>query len=224
MRKGRIAVLLIIITIIISLGIYFCPTPLTTLSYYGSRGDEVTNVQVKLKNWGYYNGWVDGIYGYRTFLAVKRFQANNGLRVDGVVGPETLTALGLYWGRTTSSNRSSAARNVDLLAHLIHGEARGEPYTGKVAVAAVVLNRIEDSRFPKSIAGVIYQPGAFTAVSDGQIDLAPDGSSLDAARDALNGWDPSGGAVYYFNPATSTSRWIWSRPVITVIGKHYFAR
>lgn len=111
-----------------------------------------------------------------------------------------------------------------MLAHVIHGEARGEPYTGKVAIGAVVLNRARDSRFPKTIAGVIYQPGAFTAVSDGQINLVPDSSSYKAARDALNGWDPTYGCIYYWNPATATSKWIWSRPIVIRIGKHVFAK
>lgn len=210
-----------ILTAIISMGIYFCPTPITTYSYYGSRGQEVINIQTRLKNWGYYKGKIDGIYGYWTYAAVKWFQAKNGLRIDGIAGPETLAALGLPTGTTTGR---TVSRNVDLLAHLVHGEARGEPYAGKVAVAAVVLNRVEHPAFPKTIPGVIYQPGAFTAVSDGQINLQPDSSAYNAAIDALNGWDPSFGALYYFNPATATSKWIWSRPIVTVIGKHYFAK
>ncbi len=225
-RKQQATILICILTAIISVAIYICPTPISTLSQYGSRGDEVINIQVKLKRWGYYKGSVDGIYGYLTYTAVKWFQAKNGLRIDGIAGPETLRALGLPTGETAAATRTGAAvsRNVNLLAHAIHGEARGEPYQGKVAIAAVILNRVEDPRFPKTIAGVIYQPGAFTAVADGQINLDPDTSSYNAARDALNGWDPTGGCVYYFNPATATSRWIWSRPIVTVIGKHYFAR
>lgn len=190
------------------------------LSYYGSRGTEVTNIQKKLKQWGYYKGNVDGVYGYQTYRAVRQFQYKNGLKVDGVVGPETLSALGL----PTGVRQQSGNKDLNLLAHLIHGEARGEPYIGQVAVAAVVLNRINDSRFPNTIAGVVYQPGAFDAVSDGQINLEPTAESYKAARDALNGWDPTYGCIYYYNPSTATSKWIWSRPIILSIGKHNFAK
>lgn len=196
------------------------------LSYYGSEGQEVIDIQAKLYNWGYYKGIVDGVYGYETYQAVRLFQSKNGLRVDGVAGPETLSALGLPSGPSNNSYQTSASpsKDVNLLAHLIYGEARGEPYVGQVAVGAVIMNRTRDNRFPKTIAGVVYQPGAFDAVSDGQIDLEPDGNAYRAASDAINGWDPSGGAVYYFNPATATSQWIWSRTIVTVIGKHYFAK
>lgn len=190
------------------------------LSYYGSRGTEVTNIQKKLKQWGYYEGNVDGIFGYQTYKAVRYFQYKNGLKVDGVVGPETLSALGL----PTGVQNYSTSRDVDLLAHLIHGEARGEPYIGQVAVAAVVLNRVRDSRFPNTIAGVIYQPGAFDAVADGQINLEPTSQSYKAARDAMNGWDPTYGCIYYYNPQTATSKWIWSRQIMLTIGKHNFAK
>lgn len=198
----------------------------SAVSYYGSSGQEVKNIQYKLAKWDYYDGSVDGIYGYKTYKAVRSFQYKNGLKVDGVAGSETLSALGLSTGATkaATTTASSGNRNVDLLAHLIHGEARGEPYIGQVAVAAVVLNRTTDSRFPSTIAGVIYQPGAFDAVADGQIDLEPNSQSIKAAQDALNGWDPSEGAIYYFNPVTATSKWIWSRPQIKQIGKHIFAR
>lgn len=196
---------------------------LTALSYYGSRGSEVKQIQTKLKNWGYYSGNVDGIFGYNTFNAVKWFQSKNGLKVDGVVGSKTLEALGMKTGRSSNTS-SSSSKDVNLLAHIIHGEARGEPYTGKVAVAAVILNRVRDSRFPKTIAGVIYQPGAFDAVSDGQINLTPDDSAFKSARDALNGWDPTNGCIYYYNPVTATSKWIWSRPIMLKIGKHNFAK
>ena len=198
----------------------FCSYNKAVLSYYGSRGQEVINIQTKLKNWGYYNGKVDGIYGYQTYKAVRSFQYKNDLKVDGIAGPETLSALGLPTGQNVYSND----KDVNLLAHLIHGEARGEPYTGQVAVAAVVLNRINDSRFPNSIASVIYQPGAFTAVADGQINLAPNSMSYKAARDALNGWDPTYNSIYYFNPSTATSKWIWSRPFVIKIGKHRFCK
>ncbi len=191
------------------------------VSYYGSRGDEVSNIQKKLKQWGYYDGKVDGIFGYQTYKAVRYFQYKNGLKVDGVVGAETLSALGLPTG---AEPRAGNDKDLDLLAHIIHGEARGEPYVGQVAVAAVILNRINDSRFPSTIAGVIYQPGAFDAVSDGQINLEPTAQSIKAARDALNGWDPTYGCIYYYNPHTATSKWIWSRPIILKIGKHNFAK
>ena len=194
-----------------------------TLSYYGSSGQEVVQIQQRLRNWGYYKGSVDGSYGYQTYQAVRSFQSKNGLRVDGVAGPETLAALGLPTGGTSGS-AVSTDKDVNLLAHIIHGEARGEPYTGKVAVGAVILNRTRDDRFPKTIAGVIYQPGAFDAVSDGQIDLQPDNEAYKAASDALNGWDPTYGCIYYYNPATATSKWIWSRPIIIKIGKHNFAK
>lgn len=198
---------------------FFCYSH-AVLSYYGSRGTEVTNIQKKLKQWGYYEGNVDGIFGYQTYKAVRYFQYKNGLKVDGVVGPETLSALGL----PTGVQNYSTSRDVDLLAHLIHGEARGEPYIGQVAVAAVVLNRVRDSRFPNTIAGVIYQPGAFDAVADGQINLEPTSQSYKAARDAMNGWDPTYGCIYYYNPQTATSKWIWSRQIMLTIGKHNFAK
>ncbi|MBP2032441.1 N-acetylmuramoyl-L-alanine amidase [Clostridium algifaecis] len=190
--------------------------------YYGSKGNVVGNIQKKLKSWGYYNGSVDNIYGYQTFTAVKYFQSKNGLKTDGVAGDATLKALGIY----TKSSSKTASKSQDelLLARLINGEARGEPYEGQVAVGSVVLNRTRDSRFPSTVAGVIYQPGAFTAIVDGQIHANLEQNSLNAARDALNGWDPSGGAVYYFNPSTATSSWIWSRPLIKIIGKHRFCR
>ena len=199
-----------------------------TLSKYGSSGDEVIKIQTKLSNWGYYNGDIDGQYGYLTYSAVKAFQVKNGLDADGIAGPQTLAALGLPTGAQNAPGQAAGgdtgSGDVQLLARLIHGEARGEPYEGKVAVGAVVLNRTTDSRFPKTVAGVIYQPGAFDAVDDGQINLTPDSSALNAARDAMNGWDPSYGCVYYYNPNTATSSWIWSRPIIVVIGNHNFAK
>lgn len=196
------------------------------LSYYGSTGQEVKNIQTNLSKWGYYDGKIDGIYGYKTYKAVRLFQYKNGLKVDGIAGSETLSALGLPTGakKSTTASASTGNKDLDLLAHLVHGEARGEPYIGQVAVAAVVLNRTADSRFPSTIAGVIYQPGAFDAVADGQINLEPNQDSYKAAKDAMNGWDPSGGAVYYYNPATATSKWIWTRQIIKKIGKHNFAK
>ena len=193
------------------------------LSKYGSRGSEVTQIQTKLKRWGYYKGNIDGIYGTQTLEAVKYFQRKNGLTVDGIAGPATLRAMGIM---TSSSNSSSTSNstNLNLLAKLIYGEARGEPYTGQVAVGAVVLNRVKSSSFPNTVAGVIYQKGAFTAVSDGQINLTPNQTAYNAARDALNGWDPSYGSIYYFNPSTATNAWIWSRPHVVTIGKHRFCK
>lgn len=197
------------------------------LSRYGSSGSEVRQIQTKLKSWGYYNGNVDGIYGSQTVNAVKYFQRRNGLTADGIAGSKTLAAMGIDSGNTNNnssvSNLNSQA-NINLLAHLIHGEARGEPYNGMVAVAAVVLNRIDNPQFPSTIAGVIYQKGAFTAVDDGQINLTPNQQAYNAARDALNGWDPTGGSIYYFNPNTATNKWIWSRPMTVVIGKHRFCK
>ncbi|HHU89584.1 MAG TPA: spore cortex-lytic enzyme [Clostridiaceae bacterium] len=190
-----------------------------TISYYGSSGKEVVEIQKRLKAWGYYRGAIDGKYGYQTYQAVRYFQSKNGLKVDGIAGKQTLYALGLPTGVSTTANS-----NIDLLARLIHGEARGEPYEGMVAVGAVVLNRVADSRFPNTIAGVIYQKGAFDVVTDGQINLPPNDTAYKAARDALNGWDPSYGCIYYFNPATATSKWIWSRPLVVKIGNHNFCK
>ena len=187
----------------------------------GSTGDAVRTIQTKLKNWGYFSGAIDGIYGPKTEEAVKYFQRKNGLTADGVVGPATLRALGMS---TTGgdSPASSQSNSVDLLARVISAEARGEPYSGQVAVGAVILNRVEHPSFPNTVAGVVYQPGAFTCMVDGQIDQPVADSAYRAARDALNGADPSGGAIYYFNPSTATSAWIWSRPLIKVIGSHRF--
>lgn len=190
------------------------------VSKNGSRGQEVRQIQTKLKNWGYYNGAVDGIYGWQTESAVKSFQKKNGLTPDGVAGKQTLNAMGIF----SSSNESSSPNqaSIDLLARVINGEARGEPYEGQVAVGAVVLNRVDHPSFPNSISGVIYQKGAFTAVDDGQINAEMYASSHRAARDALNGWDPTGGAIYYYNPRTATNQWIRTREIICTIGKHVF--
>ena len=184
----------------------------------GSSGQTVVTIQTKLKNWGYYTGAVDGIYGSATVKAVKYFQQKNGLTADGICGPATLKALGI----TTTSSGSSQSGDVALLARVISAEARGEPYSGQVAVGAVILNRVSHPSFPGTISGVVYEPGAFTCMTDGQINSAVSDSAYQAARDALNGWDPTGGAIYYFNPNTATSSWIWSRPLLTIIGKHRF--
>lgn len=193
------------------------------LSKYGSRGTEVRTIQEKLKRWGYYSGSVDGIYGSQTVSAVKSFQKKNGLTVDGIAGTQTLKAMGIT-SSSSSSSSSNNSSNVNLLARVVYGEARGEPYTGQVAVAAVVLNRVKSSNFPNTISGVVYQSGAFDAVADGQINMTPDTTAKKAAQDALNGWDPSYGAIYYFNPSTATNKWIWSRPMTVTIGKHRFCK
>ena len=201
------------------------PTALAAV-YWGQSGETVRRMQQKLKQWGYYTGTVDGVFGQGTYDAVIRFQQKNGLTADGVAGTATLAAMGIAETAAASAvttAASSYASEVELLARLIHGEARGEPYVGMVAVGAVVLNRVKSSRFPNTMAGVIYQSGAFDAVSDGQINLTPSEQSRRAARDALNGWDPTGGCLYYYNPETATSSWIWSREVRLTIGDHSFA-
>ena len=195
-----------------------------TLSKYGSRGSEVTQIQTKLKRWGYYSGNVDGIYGTQTVNAVKYFQRKNGLTADGIAGPATLKAMGIMTSSSSSSSSSSYNSNLNLLSRVIYGEARGEPYTGQVAVGAVVMNRIKSSSFPNTLSGVVYQSGAFDAVKDGQVNLTPDSTARKAAQDAMNGWDPSYGAIYYFNPSTATNKWIWSRPMTVTIGKHRFCK
>ena len=187
----------------------------------GASGATVTEIQTRLKNWGYYSGEVDGMFGSATEKAVKYFQQKNGLTADGVVGAQTLAALGINGGGGDLSGGTQSG-NLYLLARVISAEARGEPYTGQVAVGAVVLNRVRHSSFPNSISGVIYQSGAFSCLDDGQFDEPIAESAYRAAQDALNGSDPSGGAIYYFNPATATSKWIWSRPLIVTIGKHRF--
>lgn len=228
MRKNnkKIAIFLLIILIMISISynIFLSDINISyALSRYGSRGDEVKQIQTKLKRWGYYTGLIDGVYGSQTLKAVKWFQSKNGLTVDGVAGPKTLQAMGIT--SSTSSNSSTYSNSdLNLLARLVYAEARGEPYNGQVAVAAVVLNRVKSSSFPNTVAGVIYQSGAFSVVSDGQINLSPNQTARSAAQDAINGWDPSYGALYYFNPNTAKSSWIWSRPVTVVIGNHRFCK
>lgn len=190
----------------------------------GASGSMVREIQTRLKAWGYYSGQVDGVYGSQTEKAVRYFQKKNGLSVDGQVGNLTLAALGIQPTGSSSSSGGggSSGGDVDLLARLISAEARGEPYEGQVAVGAVVLNRVKHPSFPNSISGVIYQHEAFTCIYDGQFEQPVAESAYRAARDALNGWDPSYGAIYYFNPSTATSAWIWSRPEIVTIGRHKF--
>ena len=190
----------------------------------GSTGDDVIAVQKRLKQWGYYSGAVDGIFGYATERAVRWFQEKNGLTADGVVGEKTAAALGLRLSSTVSSATKPASGDVYLLAQCIYSESRGEPYKGQVAVGAVVLNRVKSSAFPNSISGVIYQKGAFSAVDDRQINLTPNDSALKAAKDAMNGWDPTGGCLYYYNPAKTSNRWIRSRPIVVRIGNHVFCK
>ena len=187
------------------------------LSRMGSTGNEVTAIQNALKKKGYYTGAVDGIFGSRTLAAVKSFQRDAGLLVDGIAGPKTLKALGI-----SGASSGFSSNDYNLLARIISAEARGEPYLGQVAVGAVVLNRVEHPSFPDTISGVIYQNGAFSCLNDGQFYQPVSSSAYTAARDALNGLDPSGGAIYYYNPKTATSQWIRSRPVITTIGNHIF--
>lgn len=198
----------------------------------GSRGSEVKEVQRKLKQWGYYNGSVDGVFGKGTRDAVVAFQKKNGLKADGIVGKATYKALGMNdaynalvngGSSSTSGVGGYSGADVYLLAKTIHAEGRGEPYTGQVAIGAVILNRVRSSDFPNTVSGVVYQKHAFTAVSDGQINLTPNETAMRAARDAINGWDPTGGALYYYNPAVATSAWIFDRQTVTVIGKHVFA-
>ena len=225
-KNKKIMIFLVIILSIIAIliTIYSEKNTVEVLSKYGSRGEEVRQIQTKLNRWGYYNGNVDGIYGSQTQEAVRYFQRKNGLTVDGIAGPATLKAMGIYSSSSSSSSSSSNSSNLNLLARIIYGEARGEPYTGQVAVGAVVLNRVKSSSFPNTISGVIYQSGAFDAVRDGQINLTPDSTAKKAAQDALNGWDPSYGAIYYFNPSTATNKWIWSRPMTVTIGNHRFCK
>lgn len=182
----------------------------------GMSGDMVVKIQTRLKSWGYYAGSADGIYGSATEKAVKYFQSKNGLAADGQAGDRTLAALGLYDGGAADSGDTA------LLARLISAEARGEPYIGQVAVGAVVLNRVDHPSFPNTVSGVIYQTGAFSCLDDGQFWQPVSDSAYRAARDALAGSDPTGGAIYYFNPAKATSKWIWSRPLLVVIGDHRF--
>lgn len=194
-----------------------------TLSKLGSRGNEVRQVQKKLKSLGYYKGSVDGIYGTATQKAVKNFQKNCGITADGIAGPKTLKFLGLSTASSGSSGSYSSS-DINLLAKLIAAEARGESYTGQVAVGAVVLNRVTHSSFPDTVAGVIYQKGAFSCVNDSNWNVSPNSTSLKAARDCINGWDPSGGAIYYYNPSKTSNGFMFSRPVITTIGNHVFCR
>ncbi|KGP93153.1 Spore cortex-lytic enzyme [Pontibacillus chungwhensis BH030062] len=236
----------------------------------GSTGDDVIELQARLQYIGFYEGNIDGVFGWGTYWALRNFQKEFGLEVDGLAGQEAKQKLidatnydrqyvkkqinsgkdFTYYGGTSKEQQTEPSQkgedqkkddgpseptsvnvptgysqnDIQLMANAVHGEARGEPYVGQVAVAAVILNRVESSTFPNSVSGVIFEPRAFTAVSDGQIWLEPDETSKEAVMDAMNGWDPSQNALYYFNPNTATSDWIWSRPQIKKIGKHIFAK
>jgi N-acetylmuramoyl-L-alanine amidase len=214
--------------------------------YVGSSGPDVREMQGRLKFLGFYTGKVDGTFSWRTYNGLRNFQYEFGLPVDGVLGPKTKVKLweaSKNWRpgadnapakkpaqtqtaygnkKLPRTNMSLSANELKIMANAVYGEARGEPYVGQVAVAAVILNRVKSPSFPDSPSGVIFEPGAFTAVADGQIWLTPNETAKKAVQDALNGWDPTGGALYYFNPNTATSKWIWSRPQIKKIGKHIF--
>lgn len=212
-------VLLLIFTMLFSYG---CSAAPAVAYKQGSTGEKVKEIQQLLKDWGYYFGSVDGVFGPATRNSVIWFQEKHGITIDGIVGSQTAEKLGISLGSGGGGGGNS--NDVYLLARLIYGEARGESYTGQVAVAAVVLNRVSHSSFPNTIASVIYQKGAFTVVADGQINLSPNQTALSAARDAMNGWDPSGGAIFYYNPKTAQSAWIRTRPVIVTIGEHVFCK
>lgn len=227
-HKVKLTALVLAIITLVAVSVLVIPVANAAVIKVGSSGTIVKTIQTRLKRWGYYTGSIDGIFGSKTKEAVKYFQRRNGLTVDGIVGPATASAMGISLKNatttTTTTTNSSGVSNSDLylLSCCIYGEARGESYTGKVAVGAVILNRVKNASFPNSISGVIYQKGAFTCVSDGQINLGTNDECTRAAQDALNGWDPTGGALYYFNPATATSKWIWSRPQLITIGRHIF--
>ena len=233
MKKILKAILIATLSIGFCFGCAWVVVPSTPTVCYaavlkqGSRGADVKTVQRKLKNWGYYKGAVDGIFGAKTKEAVKYFQRKNGLVADGIVGNKTLKALGMSVSSSSSSSGNTTSSyseaDIQLLTRLIYGEARGESYVGQVAVGAVVLNRVKSASFPNTISGVIYQKYAFTAVSDGQINLSPNATARKAAIDAMNGWDPSYGAIYYYNPKVATSSWIFTRKTTVTIGNHVFA-
>ena len=215
------------------LAILFLLTQLSTFASaavleVGSSGSDVTKVQKRLIQWGYLSGTADGKYGEKTRNAVIAFQRNNGLTADGRVGPATAAKMGITLSSSSSSSTASSSATIisadhRLLSKLVYAEARGESYKGQVAVAAVVLNRVRSSSFPNTISGVIYQTGAFSCVSNGSINNTPNATAIRAALDAMNGWDPTGGCLDYYNPAKTSDSWIRTRTVKTVIGNHSFA-
>lgn len=230
-RKIRIPILFIIVLILTTTPVFEKKSllmPVSPVLLPGGRGAAVERMQQSLVNWGYYKDEINGLYDWNTFIAVKDFQDDYGLSANGIACGNTLMAMGLTTVVRAGVGLAEGGGTSEeqLLARAINGEARGEPYEGQVAVGAVIINRTRNPSFPKTIAGVIYQPGAFTAVSDGQINVAIDPKSTvaKAARDALNGWDPTNGCIYYWNPATATSKWIWSRTIVKKIGKHYFGK
>lgn len=193
---------------------------------WGSNGDEVTGVQNRLSQWGYYTGSLDGYYGYETYRAVQDFQRNNGIDPNGIVGDTTLSAMGLSSSVPAPDVARGAATgqgDVALLAQVIEGEAADESYLGKVAVGAVIENRTKSASFPHTISGVIFQDYAFESISNGQAYRPVSSESLQAAQDAMAGYDPTGGALFFWNPSKPVSSWIWSRNIITQIGNHVFA-
>ncbi len=222
----KIFAVLVVAFVLLTLACAFCadlPKPVEAASLkQGSQGDVVKTMQQKLIKWGYLNGSADGIFGAKTKAAVIAFQKKNGLVADGIVGTRTAQALGISLSGKTSTSSSTSSTDLNLLARVVYGEARGEPYTGQVAVAAVVLNRVKSSSFPNTVAGVVYQSGAFDCVSDGQINLTPNQSAYNAAKDALNGWDPTYGCLFYYNPRTATSKWMLARTIKLNIGNHAF--
>lgn len=223
MRKKRITIcMLLAMVLVIIFVVSACSVAAISYSY-GSSGQKVRDIQTRLKSWGFYNGSVDGVFGSATTAAVKWFQRNNGITADGIVGSVTAEKLGIAIG---SSNSSATATTSDiyLLAKVIYGEARGEPYKGQVAIAAVVLNRVDSSSFPNTIAKVVYQDGAFSIVADGQINLTPNDTAIKAAKDAMNGYDPTGGALFYYNPKKTTNAYMLSKPVTLIIGSHNFCK
>lgn len=223
-KVGILLVCLFLTTFVILASVWLSPQESADalVLKQGSRGDLVKQVQTKLIRWGYMSGKADGIFGAKTKEGVKYFQRKNGLSVDGIVGTKTAQAMGISLKSTSSSSSSTSSTDLNLLARVVYGEARGEPYTGQVAVASVVLNRVKSSSFPNTIAGVVYQSGAFDCVSDGQINLTPNQTAYNAARDALNGWDPTYGCLFYYNPKTATNKWMLSRTVKLSIGNHAF--
>ena len=226
-KKSKI-VLLFLVILLLGINILYVQRGDTArrVLYWGMRNNDVGILQRKLDQWGYYDGSIDYVYGGQTLEAVREFQRKNNLRVDGIVGRQTWAALGYETNRSvTTASSGSVSRNdkVQLVARLIHAEARGEPYVGQVAVGAVLLNRVEDPAFPNSVSGVIYQPLAFESVANGQFNLPPTNENVRAARAAMNGWDPVYGATFFWNPSKPVNNWIWSRQTVKTIGSHIFA-